>query len=294
VPVASAQGRDYSAYQRPVQPSDLAGLSFAYTRVSDWGGPDGNTMGTDPNFAADWAAIKAAGLHRGAYWFLQLSVSPVAQAAYFAAAVRKAGLLPGDLMVCDSEIPGANADAVTLAFLRELAVLTGWPAALLPVYSNLSVAKTLVATSREFPALWIAWPSPTATAPVPAQWAPAAWRTWRFWQYGTAAGVDADAFNGTAPELDAWIASSLPQPRPPVIAPEETMMIVTVDPATVPKGTAWPGSFSRVDNPAAPLGMEFLHIPDPARLAALRAAGVTDAKDLLPYADWLLLSGKVT
>ena len=53
--MASAQGRDYSGFQSPVTPGELAGLSFAYTRVSDWGGPDGTTMGTDPTFAQNWA-----------------------------------------------------------------------------------------------------------------------------------------------------------------------------------------------------------------------------------------------
>ena len=61
--VASAQGKDFSAFQRPVTPADLTGLSFAFTRVSNW---SGTTMGTDPNFAHDWAAFKTAGLDRGA------------------------------------------------------------------------------------------------------------------------------------------------------------------------------------------------------------------------------------
>ena len=69
-------------------------------------------------------------------------------------------------------------------------------------------------------------------------------------------------------------------------------MIVTVDQATVPKGTAWPGVFVRVEDPSAPLGVVLLHVLDPPREAALRAAGVKDAPAALPYADWLLLGGK--
>ena len=68
--------------------------------------------------------------------------------------------------------------------------------------------------------------------------------------------------------------------------------ILTVDAATVPKGTPWPGAFIMTPDPAAPLGVVLKHIPDQAHLGALRAAGVKDATSKLPYADYLLLGGK--
>jgi hypothetical protein len=149
-------------------------------------------------------------------------LSPVAQASYFVAKVQAAGLSPGDGLVCDSETLTAGVDAATLTFQRQVKALTGWPVGLIETYSNLNVGKHLVATSREFPTFWVGWPSPTA--PVPAQWAPATWKNWTFWQFGETLGVDDDAFNGTAAELDAWVASHL---APPV--PVNTPTTVTAD-----------------------------------------------------------------
>lgn len=200
--VASAQGRDFSSYQKPVTVAQLRGLSFAYTRVSNW---SGTTMGVDTTFAGDWAAIKDAGLHRGCYWWLHLDVSAVAQANYFVAAVKKAGLAPGDMLVCDSEVPGANAGAMTHAFCSEVAALAG-PSCPVLIYANQN-AGHLMKSCTQWP-LWFAWPSPTA--PPPSLTAP--WATWKFWQWGITGGVDADAYNGTGADLDAWIASHIPPP----------------------------------------------------------------------------------
>jgi lysozyme len=232
--MANAQGRDYSAFQPPVTPGMLAGLSFAYTRVSNWGGPNGTTMGTDPTFAHDWAAIKAAGLHRGAYWYLLPSVDAVAQARYFVNAVKAAGLLPGDMLVCDSEVLADNVDSATHAFCAEAAALAGLSCPVL-VYSNHNVGQHL--TSCTYWPLWFAWPS--STPPPESLISP--WRQWTFWQWGVVNNVDADVFNGTPAQLDAWIAAYLPKPAPPM---EDNEMIM-VQPAQdqVPHGTSWPGVF---------------------------------------------------
>ena len=111
--MTSAQGRDYNGYQKPVTLSMLTGLSFAYTRVSNWQPPDYTIPGVDLTFAGNWREIKAAGLHRGAYWYLLLDVDPAAQARFFFSAVVAAGLDPGDMLVCDSgarraRVPGAG------------------------------------------------------------------------------------------------------------------------------------------------------------------------------------------
>jgi lysozyme len=202
--VASAQGKDFSAYQRPVTPADLAGLSFAFTRVSNWAGTQ---MGTDPDFAHDWAAFKAAGLDRGAYWYLLPDIDPAAQARYFFSVVKAAGLAPGDLLACDSEVLAANADQATHTFCSTLASLAGQQCPVI-IYTNHNVGQHL--TSCTGWPLWFAWPSPTA--PPASLIAP--WKTWLLWQYGTAGGVDADAFNGIGTVLDAWEASHIPAPVP--------------------------------------------------------------------------------
>lgn len=220
--VQSAQGRDFSSWQAPITPADLKGLSFAYTRVSNW---SGTAMGTDVNFTRNWAAFKTAGIHRAAYWYFNPSLSPVSQASYFATIVKQAGLGPADILCCDSETLTAGVDAATLTFQRQVRGLTGLPVEFVETYANLNVAKHLVATSEEFPTFWVAWPSPTA--PVPSQWAPAKWKTWAHWQFGISRGVDADAYNGTSADLDAWVASHIPPPVP--VQKPVTVTTVTTD-----------------------------------------------------------------
>lgn len=256
--VQSAQGKDFSAYQADVTAADLKGLAFAAARVSNW---SGTVMGTDPHFAANWAAFKAAGVQRMAYWFLLPQVSAVAQATYFVNAVRKCGLEPGDVMVCDSETLSPDVDVLTLAFQNQVKLLTGWPAAFIETYAPLSVARLLVATSMAFPSLWIAWPSPVA--PVPSQWAPAKWKTWQHWQWGSPGGVDADAFNGTDAAMITWEAANIPPPVP-VNAPAVT---VTTD-----------GKLSLAE-------IADLHHTQPSGI--LRATAVADQLYPAPVAAWL-------
>lgn len=205
--MTSAQGRDYNGYQKPVTLSMLTGLSFAYTRVSNWQPPGYTIPGVDLTFAGNWREIKAAGLHRGAYWYLLLDVDPGAQARFFFSAVVAAGLEPGDMLVCDSEVMGANADSATHTFCSTVAALAG-PECPVLVYTNHNVGQHL--TSCTGWPLWFAWPSPTA--PPASLIAP--WKTWLFWQWGEVASVDADAFNGTPAELDAWVTSHIPPPAP--------------------------------------------------------------------------------
>jgi len=193
---ASAQGRDVSAYQLPLLPADLTGLDFAWTKVTD-----GLSI-VDPNLASNWAILGKWGKPRGGYHELT-SGDASAQAAFFIAALNgHGGLRDGDMLaVVASDYPGVT-DASVKVWCDKVRSLAG-PHPIL-VYTDLSVAKTLVTTSRHYD-LWVAWPS--STAPVPAQWAPAKWKTWRLWQWGEVRGVDADAFNGDVSGLGAWIST---------------------------------------------------------------------------------------
>lgn len=237
--MANAQGRDYSAFQVPVTPEMLKGLSFAYTRVSDW---SGTTMGTDPNFAHNWAEIKAAKLHRGAYWFLLPNVDPIAQARYFVAAVKSAGLDAGDMLVCDSETLASNVDTVTNRFCTETASLAG-PHCPVLVYSNENVGQHL--TSCTHWPYWMAWIS--STPPPPSVTHP--WKDWTFWQWGLVDGIDADYFNGDPAQLNSWIDGFLPKPKPPPPPPpppsveDEEMILIMPARDQTPAGTEWPGVF---------------------------------------------------
>lgn len=185
----SAQGIDVSAYQAVLTAAQLEGLSFAFAKATD--GPSA----TDPNFAPNWAAMKTAGIHRGAYHELQSS-GPQAQAAHFLAAVKAQGLEPGDMLaVVASDYPGVTGADVGV-FCGE--VKAAAPRSPVLVYSDLSMLPSLGSCAGYL--LWAAWPSATAPADV------APWKTWTFWQWNETT-LDRDAYNGTAAELDAWIGS---------------------------------------------------------------------------------------
>ncbi len=205
--MTSAQGTDFSAYQAPIAPADLAGLDFAFTKATE-----GLTI-TDPDFGDNWTALgAAAGLHRGAYHEYRPDADPLAQAQHFVSAVKAHGLRPGDILaLVASDYPGIT-DAAFKAACDWTTVLAG-PACPVLAYTDLDIARTLVRTSQAYD-LWVAWPSPVA--PVPAQWAPARWATWRFWQWGQPGGVDHNAFNGSRADLDAWVAGYSHRTIPPV------------------------------------------------------------------------------
>ena len=203
----SAEGIDVSSYQVDLAVHDLSGLRFAFTKATDGLG------GTDPNFAANWATIKTAGLHRGAYHELQAGL-PAAQAVHFLAAVQRGTLEPGDMLaVVASDYPGVTDDDV-LIFCETVKAATHGHNPVL-VYTDLSVGASLWRTSAAGYPLWAAWPSPVAP-PMPL----ANWRRWFLWQWGTRfvlelGQVDADAFDGPPAAMDAWIAHFKPKPPPP-------------------------------------------------------------------------------
>lgn len=213
---ASAQGKDFSFYQGVLTTADLEGLDFAYCKATE-----GITI-TDPQSASSWALFASAGLHRGAYHEYRPEADPLAQAQHFISVVKQNGLRPGDILaLVASDYPGIT-DASFKAACDWTAALAG-PACPVLAYTDLSVARTLITTSQAYE-LWAAWPS--GTAPGPAQWAPATWATWRFWQWGEQ-GVDRDAFNGTRAQLDAWVAGYSHRTAPPPAEPpswQEEMM----------------------------------------------------------------------
>jgi lysozyme len=188
--MTSAQGIDVSAFQPVLSAGAIGGLDFAFAKATDGRG------GADPNFAGNWAAIRAAGKHRGCYHELAPG-TPAAQAAFFLATVQAQGLRPGDMLACvASDYPATDADV--RAFCDSVKAATGGRNPVL-VYSDLSVAATL--TSCTGYDLWVAWPSDTPPPSV------APWKTWRLWQWQMT-GLDRDAYNGTPAEMTAWLADS--------------------------------------------------------------------------------------
>lgn len=208
----SAQGVDTSAFQGVVDwPSLAAGKAFAFVKATDGGNGE-----TDAQFRASWSAVKSAGLHRGAYHELAGggTAAAGAQAAQFLAVVR-AALEPGDMLaVVASDYSGVTGPEV-LAWCDAVRAAAG-PQCPVIVYTDLSDLSRLAdCTAYE---LWIAHPSGTAPASV------APWETWRLWQWGQAGGVDQDAYNGTAAELDAWIATYAAAPPQPAPTWEDTLL----------------------------------------------------------------------
>ena len=71
---ATVNGIDVSYYQGTIDwtSAKASGIDFAYARISD------GTGFIDPQFAANWANMKAAGIVRGAYQFFRPETDPTA------------------------------------------------------------------------------------------------------------------------------------------------------------------------------------------------------------------------
>jgi len=109
----------------------------------------------------------------------------------------------------DSETAGtspADVAACAVAFMTELDRLV--PRNPRGVYTFISFAEAGNCAGLSGYPLWLAYPAADAPASPPP------WHRWTFWQWGTRDGTDADAFNGTAAQLDDWIASWQPAAGP--------------------------------------------------------------------------------
>lgn len=181
---------------------------------------------TDADFAANWAALKAAHVVRGAYHFFDATVSGVTQANYFLSVVGT--IEPGDLPpTLDIECPvsgesdclgngssgAAPASQITQAmndFLTTVKTATG----LTPIvysYGTWFSDNGVDTTGLESYPLWIADYSGTSCFDVPTPWTAAT--IWQYDSSGTVGGVnvDDDYFLGSASQLATFTASgSLP------------------------------------------------------------------------------------
>jgi lysozyme len=189
----NARGIDGSSFQAVFTAAELRQHDFAFFRASV------GTTDTDPNFAANWAAGKAAAIHRGAYHELT-NLSPVStQAEHFVAVVKAQGVLAGDMTaVVASDYPDVTG-AEVLQFARSVqAALPNGPVL---VYSDLSLLPSLDQCAG-FP-LWLAEYDVTRIESVTP------WSKWTFWQ-STGTGQDQDTYNGTPEQLQAWLNTYVP------------------------------------------------------------------------------------
>jgi lysozyme len=198
---ATVEGLDVSDYQGTVDWTSVksSGRGFAIARVSD------GTGTPDTTFAANWSAMKSAGLVRGAYQFFRASEDPTAQANLVVEGVGALGagdLAPiADVEVLDGE-SGATLVANLATWLSVVAAKTGRTPI---IYSDPGFWNALPSTAQfDSYTLWVAdWGPSCPSTPTP-------WTSWSLWQYsdtGTVSGisgqVDLDRFDGTLAQLQA-------------------------------------------------------------------------------------------
>lgn len=195
------KGIDVSHFQGRIDWPSVArqGIAFAYAKASE-----GNSV-TDPMFSANYDAMRAAGVARGAYHFLHADVDAGAQARHFLGVLGapQAGDLPPMLDVetaCGMQC--AAIDSCALEWLTEVQKALGCTPL---IYSSLSFWNSKLAACAALCAypLWIAEYN-NAAAPV----LPRGVNGYAIWQYaqtgkldGIAGAVDLDRFNGDAAAL---------------------------------------------------------------------------------------------
>ncbi|MFY9820321.1 MAG: glycoside hydrolase family 25 protein [Thermoanaerobaculia bacterium] len=193
------QGIDVSHYQGTVdwQQVRAAGIRFAFAKATE-----GVTL-ADPEFAANWAGMKAAGLLRGAYHFFEPTDDAGQQAELFLSTVQfESGDLPPVLDVETAAATSAELWQGVQTWLDQVESATGMQPIL--------YLSSAFADENDAPASLAAYPLWLAQYDVEQPTPPAGWTTCLLWQYsesGTVAGVsgpvDLDELNGPLAGLSA-------------------------------------------------------------------------------------------
>lgn len=206
--VASAQGLDVSNFQGAFSwaaaKQQVPQLAFGICKATE------GTGFVDADLAHNWAGIKAQGLVRGAYHFGHPGVDPTAQVQFFLGQLDKLGIGQRDILALDLEVSDNRTAGEVASWAQTFmaGLDRAHPHNPRVVYTMISFAVGGESAGLGKYPLWLADPRLTAPAPPPP------WAKWTFWQWGTRNGDDADAFNGTAAELDAWLGSFAPAPTP--------------------------------------------------------------------------------
>lgn len=192
----------------------------------------------NPDAAADWAYLKGQGLVRVAYLFGHPSVDPTASVNWFLSQLTPLGIEDGDAVALDHEVADSVGPAAVTAWAHAVLKQLQDRLSRVPLlYTFLDFAGAgNCATLGAFP-LWISDPSSPAGHPR----VPAPWSTWALHQYATSGNIDRDVSSYATPAaMTAALGKTVPKP---VIRKDLEMILVSVDQATVPAGTAWPGVF---------------------------------------------------
>jgi lysozyme len=195
----AVRGIDVSHYQENIDWNKVAKqqVDFVFVKATE-----GNTL-NDKLFCDNWEAIKAEGMHRGAYHFFRANVSPEQQALNF---IRNVKMEAGDLPpVLDVEtLDGSGkiqllAGVITWLYMVEIAY------GVKPVlYTNQKFYNTYLAGHFEDYPLWIARYNGIRQPNL------ADGRQWEFWQRhdtgkldGIDGAVDMNVFQGSKADLEA-------------------------------------------------------------------------------------------
>lgn len=203
---AGAQGTvagiDVSHYQGDVDWAQVkaAGIGFAYAKATQ--GDDDE----DPDFQRNFAAMKSAGLLRGAYDFYVVGDDPDRQAEEY---ISKVKLVTGDLppMVdIETESKGVESDTAQIADLHTYLETLQTHYGVTPIiYTSPGFWNEYFDDSfSEYP-LWVAEYGVSSPRSVTG------WSDWTIWQHsqsgkvaGITGAVDLDKFNGSAAQLDRF------------------------------------------------------------------------------------------
>ena len=208
---STLEGIDVSTYDGTIDWAQVkaSGRAFAFAKATE-----GVTI-TDSTFATNWAAMKQAGVVRGAYCFFHSTDDPVAEANYFLGVMGK--LEPGDLPptldleVTDSQ-SAATITANAITWLDTVAAATGTRPILYTSPSFVTGSLGSPAGLESHAQLWIAnWGVSCPDVPSP-------FTDWPFWQYndtatvpgvpGSSGACDVNKFNGDLAALQALAAQS--------------------------------------------------------------------------------------
>ena len=283
-------GIDVSKWQGAINWPQVAadGISFAMIKATEGSEPVADSdaaaikdFGEDPDFHANVAGARAAGLVVGFYHFLRpdLGNVPEAEAEWFWSRV-KVVIQPGDLIACDAEMGSGNLASYAHRFMAHLAALAGFNPLFYASPSFMAAHGITFASLGGNFGLWEAFwtsamPGPASGWPVLAMWQNSDNGYYR----GIAGRVDTDVFNGDRatllkygkPGLYGPVVKPLPTPAPaPAPAPTPAPAPApTPAPAPAPSPSPSP---SPVPDPPVPHPGPFpTPQPEPAKPSAMDA-----------------------
>jgi GH25 family lysozyme M1 (1,4-beta-N-acetylmuramidase) len=216
---ANPKGIDVSYWQGAINWTSVknAGITFAIIRAGH--GDSANTgltaTGVDVNFATNWAGAKAAGVVRGAYWFVVPSASPSLSANAISLATKFVNTVQpkeGDLQLAidlennSNSLTKADMQTWMQACVNQIKAMTHRAPMIYCGQSFWGANMPSTATNMGCP-LWVANWNVTSPA-IPAAWASTGYAFWQYSSTGNVGGlnpVDQDTFNGSASQMQTYI-----------------------------------------------------------------------------------------